>query len=167
MFCIDHKRGTIKTTQYFDLQPNRTLHFIMHYVVQVFTTEYPNIPAITVRVTSRCDLMTSLATTLKDQCDNSHLEIIHQGTANNPRDEVVFDLKMYNQLQQSEYYMTQVNVDFAHMLLEEKDGEEESNFLLTIGIKKGRTSFCDGFKLHHIICLDEFPSRHSGLIPGF
>ena len=142
MFCIDHSRGIIKTTEYFNLQPGRSLHFIMYYAVQnIFLFQYPNTPAFTVKVTSRCDLMTSLEKQLSQSCDSSYMEIANQGSANNARDVVTFDLKNYNQLQQNDYYLTQVNVNFTHMPNvfggeKEDEGEEtESNYLFVIGIQ--------------------------------
>ena len=77
------------------------------------------------------------------------MEIANQGSANNARDVVTFDLKNYNQLQQNDYYLTQVNVNFAHMPNvfggeKEDEGEEtESNYLFVIGIqnKQGMSFF--------------------------
>ena len=143
MFCIDHIRGIIKTTKYFNLPPKLELHFLLHYKSQnFFEFEYPkNALPITVNLVSRCDLMQSLVNQLNQSCNNEYFEIINQGEANNPKDIVIFELKNHVRLQQSEYYLTQLNVDFKHALNDEIEDGEPFNFTIRINNGQGKFMF--------------------------
>eukprot|EP00111_Clytia_hemisphaerica_P019681 TCONS_00058085-protein len=111
MFCIDHIRGTIFTTKYFNLPNKQKLNFYMHFrAQQILKTEYPEVAPIPIKVTSVCDLMYSLRSELQ-KCNNDTVMITNDKDANNPKDSLVYRFETFK----TDHYLTQLNIDFNQL----------------------------------------------------
>lgn len=129
MFCIDHTRGNIYTTQYYNAsKPKAGTMFYLRFQFKYtfFIKEYPLAPHINVLVTSVCDTMSQILNIMSASCSDFHKTVFIKGTR---------QMKAFYQVAVTgitrTVYLTQINVNFAEMPENLVDGDR---IQLTISI---------------------------------